>query len=375
MWNRRKIFVIALIFFVVPFSFAHAQSTTQDVHYIARVKQVTESGTKTSNNMRLPYQMVNIEFLEKPMKGREITIHHGSIFSIDKTQFVKPGQKVVVTETSGPDGNRIYAIVDTYRLDTLIPFLLLFTAAVILLSRWRGIGSILGMAVSLIVIAKYIVPQIIAGSDPLTTSIIGCLGIMVVTLYLAHGFSKQTTIALLSTFLTLVFTGALSIFFVRVMHLSGLGSDDAYSLKLGIASVTNYKGLFLSGILIGALGVLDDITTGLSASVFELHRANTTLSFIELIRAGLRIGREHVASVVNTLILAYAGVSLPLFMTLIINPNGYPIWTILNSEMMMEEIVRTLSGSMGLILAVPLTTFLASSILTSPWKLSEHTHS
>lgn len=375
MQNRFKIFLIALIFFAIPLSSAHAQTTTKDVHYTARVKQIIESGVKTANDMRLPYQVVKIEFLDKPMKGKEITVHHGDIFSIDQSQMVEQGQKVVVVETTGPDGNRVYAIIDTYRLDTLIPFLLLFTAAVILLSRWRGVGSILGMAVSLIVIAKYIVPQIIAGSDPLTTSIIGCLGIMVVTLYLAHGFSKQTTVALLSTFLTLVFTGALSIFFVRVMHLSGLGSDDAYSLKLGIASVTNYKGLFLSGILIGALGVLDDVTTGLSASVFELHHANASLSFIELIRAGLRIGREHVASLVNTLILAYAGVSLPLFMTLIINPNGYPIWTILNSEMMMEEIIRTLSGSMGLILAVPLTTFLASSILTSPWKLSERTHS
>lgn len=368
MHARLTFFALALISLFIPLSSAHAETMIRDVHYKAQVQEVVESGSKTVNDIRMPYQIVKIRFLEAPMKGKEMTIHHGDVFSIDQSQYVTPGQKIVVVETTGPDGTRIYAIIDTYRLDALIPFLLLFVAAVILLSRWRGVGSIFGMIVSLLVIAKYIVPQIISGADPLTTSIIGCLGIMIVTLYLAHGFSRQTTVALLSTFLTLVFTGALSIFFVRVMHLSGLGSDDAYSLKLGVTAVTNYKGLFLSGILIGALGVLDDVTTGLSASVFELHKANKKLTFIMLISAGLRIGREHVASLVNTLVLAYAGVSLPLFMTLIINPNGYPLWTILNSEMIIEEIVRTLTGSLGLILAVPLTTFLAASVLTSPWK-------
>ncbi len=370
-----KLFILALFFWVIPLSSVRAETIASDVHYKAQVIRVTESGTKTVNEMRLPYQIVQIVFLDPPMKGKELTIHHGDIFSIDQSQFVEPGQKIVVVATVGPDGNPIYAIIDSYRLDTLIPFLILFVAAVILLSRWRGVGSIIGMAVSLIVIAQYIVPQIISGSDPLSTSIIGCFGIMIVTLYLAHGFSKQTTVALVSTFLTLVFTGALSILFVRIMHLSGLGSDDAYSLKFGMTSITNYKGLFLSGILIGSLGVLDDVTTGLSASVFELHKANKKLTFIELIQAGLRIGQEHVSSLVNTLVLAYAGVSLPLFMTLIINPNGYPLWTILNSEMMVEEIVRTLSGSMGLILAVPLTTFMAASLLTSPWKNSKRIHS
>lgn len=371
-WN---VLIVVIFFCFTPLSSAHAETNPVDVHHKARVLHILESGTKSINEMRLPYQIVQIVFLDPPMKGKKITIHHGDIFSIDQSQFVEPGQKIVVVETLGPDGKLIYAIIDAYRLDTLIPFLSLFVIAVVLLSGWRGIGAIVGMIVSLLMIAKYIVPHIISGADPLTTTIIGCLGIMIVTLYLAHGFSKQTTIALMATFLTLIFTGALSIFFVRIMHISGLGSDDAYSLKLGLISITNYKGLFLSGILIGALGVLDDVTTGLSASVFELHKANSKLTFLDLIQAGLRIGREHVSSLVNTLVLAYAGVSLPLFMTLIINPNRYPLWTILNSEMIIEEVVRTLSGSMGLLLAVPLTTFLAASLLTTPWKRSHKNHS
>jgi uncharacterized membrane protein len=221
------------------------------------------------------------------------------------------------------------------------------------------------MAISLLVIAKFIVPQILAGNDPLIISIIGCLFIMVVTIYLAHGFSRQTTVALAATFVTLVITGSISIILVKLMHLSGLGSEDAYSLKLGPTALINFKGLLLGGILIGALGVLDDVTTGLTASLFELNRANTKLSFTELIRAGLRVGREHVSSLVNTLVLAYAGASLPIFIILITNPNNYPLWSTLNSEMVIEEIVRTLSGSIGLITAVPLTTLFAAWYLTA----------
>lgn len=370
-----SILIAVFIIFRAPLSIAHAQEPSADIQYRATVEKIIESGTKHIETISLPYQTVEVLFSDGTLKNRKMIIHHGSVFSVDKSQFVKIGQRVVVVQTTGADGQPVFAIIDTYRLDTLLPFLMLFVAAVIVLSRWRGVGSIVGMLISLLVITKFIVPQIIAGKDPLTISIIGCFFIMTSTLYLAHGFSKQTNVALIATLITLVITGILSVFLVHVMHLTGLGSEDAYSLKLGISSLTNFKGLFLSGILIGALGVLDDVTTGLSASVFELHHANKTMSFTQLVISGLRIGREHVASLVNTLVLAYAGASLPMFMTLIINPNHYPLWTILNSEMIIEEIVRTLSGSLGLIVAVPLTTILAAWQLTKSHTPSHNAHS
>ncbi len=181
------------------------------------------------------------------------------------------------------------------------------------LSGWHGVGSLAGMMISVAVIAKYIVPQILTGTDPLFVSIVGCTFVMVTTICLAHGFSKQTTVALVSTAATLIGIGLLSVFITGVTKLTGLGSDDAYSLKMGPTASINFRGLLFGGILIGALGVLDDVTTGLSASVFELSQANVKLSFGELTRAGLRVGREHINSLVNTLILAYAGASLPIF--------------------------------------------------------------
>jgi len=337
----------------------------QDTYHKARVEAVLEEGSRSINGLELPYQIVRVTMLDGALKDREITIDHGTIFTIDKAKFVRPGQTVVVVQTLGPDSQFLYQIIDVYRLDSLIPFLLLFVISVIILSQWRGVGSIVGMAISLLVIAKFIVPQILAGNDPLIISIVGCLFIMVVTIYLAHGFSRQTTVALVSTFITLIITGSISIVLVKLMHLTGLGTDDAYSLKLGASAIINFKGLLLGGILIGALGVLDDVTTGLTASMFELKKANTGLSFIQLANAGLRVGREHVSSLVNTLVLAYAGASLPIFIILITNPNNYPLWSTLNSEMAVEEIVRTLSGSIGLITAVPLTTILAAWYLTA----------
>lgn len=139
-----------------------------------------------------------------------------------------------------------------------------------------------------------------------------------------------------------------------------MGSDEATSLLFGETSNINFKGLLLGGMIIGFLGVLDDITTSLSATVFELKRVNPKLNFKGLVQSALKIGNEHISSLVNTLVLAYAGASLPLFLFIVLNPQEYPLWFIINSELISEEIVRTLVGSIGLLFAVPITTLLAA---------------
>lgn len=153
-----------------------------------------------------------------------------------------------------------------------------------------------------------------------------------------------------------------SMIFVSLTKLTGLGSEDAYALKFGDTSSINFQGLLLGGIIIGALGVLDDVTTSQSAAIFELHDVNPKLKFLSLFKRGINIGREHISSLVNTLVLAYAGAALPVFLFFILNPGGYPLWFTINSEFVSEEIVRTLIGSITLILAVPITTFLASFV-------------
>ncbi len=332
-----------------------------EVFYKALVEKITAQGENTSYGFTSPYQKVVLKFLDGNLKGQEINIDNGGgAYSIDKSQLVNVNDTVLVNKTDFGDNSSTYQITDQYRLDKVIPIIIVFFLAILVLSGFQGLGSIVGLVISLAVIIKYIIPQILAGKDPLFISIIGCLVIMITTIYLAHGFSRKTTIALISTFLTLVGTALISILFVQITRLTGLGNEDASSLRLDPSLNINFKGLLLGGILIGTLGVLDDVTTGLSASIFELAKANPKYKYKELFRSGLVIGREHIASLVNTLVLAYAGASLPIFVTIVLNPSHYPINIILNDGLIMEEVVRTLAGSIGLIAAVPLTTFIAA---------------
>jgi uncharacterized membrane protein len=337
-----------------------AQVTQSEEFFRAKVVEIVEEGEQEMFGTSAPFQVVHLMPTEDVQSEAQIKVLHGQDYSIDASRRVSVGDIVVVASMIDPmSSERVYQIAEPYRLDTLLTLVLVFFLAVIGIARWQGVGSIIGLALSIAVIAGYIIPGIIDGRDPLWTSVSGAVMIMLTTIYLAHGFSKRTTLALLATTITLVGIGVLAALCIVVFRLSGFGSEDAYSLKLG-AQLLNFRGLLLGGIIIGALGVLDDITTSLCASVHEISRANPAYRARELFKSGIVIGREHVVSLVNTLALAYIGVSLPLFIMLALNPNQYPLWVILNSEMMVEEIMRTLVGSMGLLAAVPITAALAA---------------
>lgn len=370
----KKIFSVVVIFtllVILSSRIAKAQSSVPapDTFYRATVVALS-NGELVTNAGTNPFQEVEVKFLNGDMAGKEMTIEYGKDMNLMKDQLINVGDTVVIDKTLGPGNQATYQITDEYRLNSVWPIIILFFLIIILLSQWKGVGSIVGMVISLAVILKFIVPEILAGHNPLTISIIGCLIIMVTTIYLAHGFSTKISIAVLSTFITLVGIGILSTLFVKLTFLTGLGSEDAASLRFGATSNIDFRGLLLGGILIGALGVLDDVTTGLSASVFELAKANPALKFRQLFAAGLSIGREHISSLVNTLVLAYAGSGLPIFLMIILNVNHSPSWLILNDGLIIEEAVRTLSGSIGLVAAVPLTTFFAAFYLTELKKKS-----
>jgi len=292
-----------------------------------------------------------VRILDAPEQGSEIIIEHGGRVTLRADQRVQVGQTIVLFGFRAPDGRWEYQITDSYRIDNLLGIAVFFVGLVLVISRWKGLGSLLGLAVSFIVIVEFIVPQILRGTDPLLTSIVGSFGIMVVTLYLAHGFSTRTSVALVSTLIAITAAGGLAVLFTDLAGLTGLGSEEAYDLQFTQSNI-NFKGLLPGGIIIGTLGVLDDVTTTQSATVFELAQANDRLGFAKLAASGLRVGSEHIASLVNTLVLAYAGVSLPLFLFFVLNPNNAPIWVILNGQLVAEEIVRTLAGSAGLTLVV-----------------------
>jgi len=347
------------------------QEPPKQEFFKAEVISIDNEGEKEEFGFKSIFQDIKVQFLDGAEPGKIISMTNGGMVNITVSQKVAKGDTVILSKITNSGPEEKYFIADKYRLDTL-PFLLIaFCILISLIAGKKGIGSLLGLIISLLVIFIWIVPNILHGRDPLFISITGSLVILFVTTYLAHGVSKQTTVALICTFFSLMVTAFLSIFMVNLTRLSGLGSEDAYSLQLGPATAgINLQGLLLGGIIIGTLGALNDITTTQSATIFEMAKDDARIKFSKLIKKGFLIGREHIVSLVNTLVLAYAGASLVVLIFFILNPAKHPYWVILNSETIFDEIVRTISGSVGLILAVPLVTVLAAWYVTRKSYLS-----
>jgi uncharacterized membrane protein len=238
---------------------------------------------------------------------------------------------------------------------------LLFAIAVVLLGRLRGLAALVGLAGTLVLLLLFVLPAIIEGQSPTLVAATGASAIAFLALYLAHGFRPMTTVALLGTIASLLLTVLLASVFVHLASFSGFASEEAFIVNIGAAQI-DLAGLILGGVIIGALGAIDDMTVTQASAVSELRTANPEMGKRELTRAGMRIGRDHVASTVNTLFLAYAGASLPLLLLFILTEK--PLTDVANSEIVATEIVRTLVGSIGLVASVPITTWLAAHVLT-----------
>ncbi|MBI2329954.1 YibE/F family protein [Candidatus Daviesbacteria bacterium] len=320
--------------------FAQIQTPPPEERHEAKVLRIVEEG------------QVEAQVLEGSLKDKKVVTQKGGIIPT-------VGDKISITHIKNIDGSEQFYVADFIRLNSIYFLAIAFLIAVIVVGGIKGLSSFIGLIISFIVLIKYIIPKIVAGADPVFVAVSGSLMIMIATLYLAHGLSRRTTAAVLGTFFSLIITAVLASVFVSLSKLSGMASEQASFLSMFPGMQVNLKGILLGGIIIGALGVLDDITISQSACVFELKDANKSLGVKELWIRGLRIGREHIASLVNTLVLAYAGASLPLLLLFTLN-GGEPLNVLLNREMIATEIVRTLVGSIGLVAAVPITTAIAA---------------
>lgn len=302
-------------------------------------------------------QKLEVELLTGAEKGLVVPVTN-EIPLLDKSikEFVV-NTHVIIGKTTVGDETQYY-ISDVYRLNSLWIVLAIFIGITLLLTKFHGIKAFLGLFTSFIVITWYIVPQILHGGNPTLISIIGTTIIAATSLYIAHGFHRRTSVAFAGTIISIGIAVALSYVFVRVTHLFGMGSEEAFYLQFAPGTSINLRGLLLGGIIIGVMGILDDITTAQAAVVEQIYQANPLLSARELYHRGSIVGREHILSLVNTLVLAYTGASLPLILLFKIYER--PAWVTLNSEIIMEEIVRMLIGSITLIIAVPITTFIAA---------------
>ena len=297
---------------------------------------------------------VTFELLEGDDAGDPITQEFPESPS---TPAFTAGEKVVLGYFPGTGGSQ-YSFADRQRKPTLLWLALIFAVAVVVLGRLRGLAALGGLAASIALLLFFALPAIIDGRDPVAVAVVAASAISFFALYLSHGFRPMTTVALLGTLASLALTAMLATGFVALARFSGFSSEEAIFLQGTGGGTVDLQGLILAGMIIGALGALDDMTVTQAAAVWELHAVDPTMSAQRLLRAGMRIGRDHVASTVNTLVLAYVGASMPLMLLFVLSGQALP--DVANSEVVAIEIVRTLVGSVGLVASVPFTTWLAA---------------
>lgn len=362
MINKLKFFAIFLFLFLLLSKSVLAQEEILEGKIIRVLKEdvVTQApiseGQAGRQNL---YQQLEVEISQGSLKERKIIVEVGDIPIVGQQKY-KTGDKVLVSLSHDLEGNEIFFLAEFVRREWLGWLFLIFVFLAILIGHWRGLSSLVSLGVSFLVIFKFILPQIYVGKDPVLIAILGSLLIIPFSFYLSHGLNKKTTIAVFSTFLALIITGLLARFFVEATRLTGYASEEAGFLQFARPGVVNIKGLVLAGIIIGALGILDDITVAQAAIVQQLRQADKKMKPRELFSRAMSVGQDHIASMINTLILVYAGAALPLLLLFVDSP--LPFSQVINYEIIAEEIIRALVGSIGLITAVPLTTMLASRV-------------
>lgn len=271
-------------------------------------------------------------------------------------------QKVVLAYAPNAPKDLQYSVTDVDRAFPLWLLAGIFAVAVVVIGRMRGLLALVALVISFAILSLFILPAILQGDNPLLVAVIGSSAIMLVALYLCHGLNARTSVAVLGTLFSLLLIGFLGSVFISWTHLTGNTSDETGTIHALYPDI-EIRGLLLAGIIIGSLGVLDDVTVTQTSAVWELKDADPGASWRKLYRAAMRIGRDHIASVVNTLVLAYAGAALPLLLLFSIAQRS--VLTVAGSELVAEEIVRTLVGSIGLVASVPLTSLLAALVVSA----------
>ncbi|MFA5026025.1 MAG: YibE/F family protein [Candidatus Shapirobacteria bacterium] len=345
------VFLVTLSLFLFPVS---VEAIDDGSSMEATITQIIEEKEVEIMESSQFYQKLELE-LSTP-DHKKIIVENGNQ-PIANTIKYTVGDRVLVNITTGLEGEE-YVITDFIRKDSLMLLSIIFVILLVLVAKWKGFSSLLGMLFTFFVVFTFILPRLLVGDNPILVAVGASLVIIPVSFYLAHGLNKKTTIAIISSVISLIITAVLASIFTQIGHLTGLSSEEAGMLSIDQGNL-NMKGILLAGIVIGALGVLDDITISQAAIVDELAKTANLTKAKDLYTRSMVIGKDHITSMVNTLVLAYAGASLPLL--LIFTNNPHPFSEIINYELIAEEIIRTLVGSIGLILAVPITTMIAAN--------------
>jgi uncharacterized membrane protein len=340
-------------------------SSTHLTYVRAKVLHVYADNSSAGN------QSVQVQILDGKDRNTTVTVERSYIIGDANSKRLPIGSTVLLT-IDPVNGNQ-YSYLDRYRIPGAIVLLLALLLLVVIIGRWRGITSAAGLIVSIGILSVFVLPRIVAGQAAFATCIEGSFMIATVSMFIAHGFNKRTTMAFASTIVTLVLVIGIAALAVYVTGITGnpgasVNSEQDTSLIQYAPHHIDLTGLFLGGMVIASLGVLEDVTTGQAAAVDEIHKASPKLSSRQLYTKGLSVGHEHIAALINTLGIVYVGVALPTIVLTALYSGHEPVLVALNDETIMEAVVRTIVPSIGLLLAVPLSTGLAAYVLPRWYK-------
>lgn len=364
MLNRITIFFIIVSFFPV---FVYAQEVRDDYQgtWRGKVLEVISSEKKIipGTDTEHLYQKISAKIIDGPQEGKVVTIENDYL-------TLKVGNKFYFNYLKDVGGGENYVVTNIDRRDSLFWLVILFIFVIVLFGGWQGLRSLIALVGSFFAIFYILIPGLLNGWSPLIASFFVASGILFVAIFFTHGFNRESLIAYVGTMLSVLFTGLFAIYIVGATSLTGFASEESTYLNIGTKGSLDFTGLLLGAIIIGFLGVLDDIAVTQAAVVSELYDSNPNISKVEVYKRAMRVGREHVGALVNTLILAYTGASLPILLYFKMSDMNFT--TIINLESFSTEIVRSIVGSMGLILTVPIVTIL-SVIYLKGYK-SKHSH-
>src|SRR3989338_696732 len=355
MFFKKIIFAVFILIVIVPTAYAQE---TLNLHK-AKVLQIVKEENSTileevGKGINILTQTLTAEVIDGPEKGKQVTLENdyiklekGDVFFIEKTSFVGEEDRYVMRERD--------------RQFPIIILLLIFGLAIFIFGGKQGLRSLLSLVAGFFVIIYFLLPLLMKGYSPILVSVAFATIILFCAIYFTHGFNRESTVAFTGTILAVILTGLLAFVSVAIMKLTGFNSEEAAFLNMGNTIKLNFHGLLLGGILIGVLGILDDIAITQAAVVSEIYNSANHLTRKEVYKKAMRVGREHVSALVNTLVLAYTGASLPLL--LLFSNYNYPFGFVVSQELFATEIVRTIVGSIGLVLTVPITTLLAVYLL------------
>ena len=280
---------------------------------------------------------------------------------VAKSHGVKVGDNIRYLNLSkaqgaNAGGTPAYVFVDFVRTLPIILLAVLYAVVVIAVARWRGLRALIGLVGAYAVLVSFMLPGLVEGKPPLLLALVGSTVIMIGVLYFAHGFTARTSTALLGTMFGLGITAALAAWATDAANLAGVGNHDAATLA-NVSDHISISGIILCGLIISGLGVLNDVTITQASAVWELWELAPGTSARKLFASAMRIGRDHIASTVYTIAFAYAGAALPILIIVMLYER--PLGDALTSAELSEEVIRTLVGSIGLVLAIPVTTLIA----------------